>query len=87
MAEWQVEHHAFAVETFLKVVISIYTTQRLFRNGFNVGVHGRVPDRSTISNRVKLLEPLPLHKRIGGSVKTVCMPENMERVRATVTLA
>jgi hypothetical protein len=44
---WNGEHRAFVIETDLKISDSIIATQRLFRRHFEVGRHGRVPDRKS----------------------------------------
>jgi hypothetical protein len=44
---------AFAVETFFFNNDSVIATQRIFRRHFNIGRHGKVPDRNTIKNWVE----------------------------------
>ena len=51
-----------------------------------VGKHGKVPDRSTISNWVRTFIYTPsTQKTIEWSVKTALTPENMEMLRTAVT--
>ena len=83
MERWSAAHRAFAVETFFKNGDSAIRTQRIFRQHFNIGRHGHVPDRHTINNWVRKFRTTASteDKKHGGKPKTVRTPENIERVR------
>lgn len=45
---WSVEHRLFIYNTFIETGYSVVLTQWRFRYHFNIGRHGRVPNRVTI---------------------------------------
>jgi hypothetical protein len=86
MKHWLAAHRAFAIETFFKNGDSVVVTQRLCRRHFNIGRHGRIPERHTITNWVNKFHTTSsaLDRKPGGSVKSMWTPENIEHVRNAV---
>ncbi|KAJ8875385.1 hypothetical protein PR048_023280 [Dryococelus australis] len=66
--------------------LSVALTQRLFRQHFNIGRHGRVPERHTTTNWVIKFRATAfvVDKKPDGSVKSVRTQENIDRVRSAV---
>jgi len=64
----------------------VVATQWIFRQHFNNGRHGKVPDHNTIKNWVEMFwtTDSATNKKPGGSFRTVWAPENIERVWATI---
>ena len=86
MKQWSVVHRVFAYDSFVKNNKSVVKVQRAFRNNFNIGRDGAVPDRKTIMRWVTAFRTTGIitKKKPPGPVRTVITPENTERVRAAV---
>lgn len=83
---WLGEHRAFVVEEFIRNGGSVITTQRAFRIRFALGRHESVPDRKSIHVWVSNFRATgsALKRKSPGRPRTVTMPDNVARVRASV---
>ena len=83
MERWSVEHRAFAMETYLKNNDSVFLTERIFRQHFNILRNDSVPSRSTLLLWVRnFRETASAAKRkLPGREPSLRTPENIGRVR------
>lgn len=83
---WNGVHRAFVVEQFIRSGDSVIATQRAFRNQFDVGRHGAVPDGRTIRRWVLHFRETgsALKRKSTGRPRTVRTPENVNAVRVSV---
>ena len=79
MEHWTAEHCAFVIEVYFKGHDNV---QRKFRQQFNIGRHGRVPERHTIRRWVDQFcaTASAMNKTPLGKPRTVLMPEDIKRV-------
>lgn len=86
MERWSAAHRAFVIEAYFKSGDSVVATQRRFRQRFNTGRRGRVPERHTIRRWVDQFRATAsaVNKTPPGRPRTVRTPENIERVRSAI---
>jgi hypothetical protein len=72
--QWSNEQRAFAIEAYFSNGGSVVSTQRAFRNRFNIAPLGPVPDRKSIVTG-------SVQKRRSGDARPIRSPENIEAVR------
>jgi len=85
MEPWSGAHRAFAVKVFHKNGDSFVITQCEFRREFLMHHNHAVPSAHAIKTWVQNLEATgSTLKKKGGSVKTVCTPENIAVVREAI---
>lgn len=86
MERWTKTHRAFVIEAYFKSDDSVVATQRKFRQQFNIGRYGRVPERHTIRRWVDQFRATAsaTNKKPPGKPRTVRTPENIERVRNAI---
>jgi hypothetical protein len=86
MEHWSYKCHAFAVESFFKNNDSATQTQCEFRKHFNIGRNCKVLTRQTILNWVRQFRSTAsaLPKKNLGHPRSVCIPENAERVQVAL---
>jgi transposase len=84
---WNGEHRTFVTKIYFKNGDSVIATQRLFRRHFEVGRHGRVPDKKTIFSWVGNFRKTgsALKQKSSGRRRSVRTPENIAAVRLAVT--
>ena len=78
MEPWTAAQRAFAVKAVYKNGDSFVIALRVFRIQFGIHCNRAVPSAHAIKTWVRNLEAIGLTlKKKGGSVKTVCTPENI----------
>ncbi|KFM72325.1 hypothetical protein X975_10976, partial [Stegodyphus mimosarum] len=77
---------SFRVYSYFKNNGSVFATQRLFRQHFNLGRHGKVPDGRTIVRWVSAFRTTDsvCDGKPGRSERTVRIPEAVENVLAAI---
>jgi len=84
MESWTGAQRAFAVKSFYKNNDSYVATQREFRKKFGIHRKSKVPSAHAIKAWVNNFEETgSTVKKIGGNVKTVRTPQNIDAVRAS----
>ena len=84
MESWTGAQRAFAVKSFQKNNDSYIAAQCEFRKKFRIHQNSKVPSAHAIKTWVNNFEENgSTVKKKGGSVKTVCTPQNMDTVRAS----
>jgi hypothetical protein len=84
MDSWTGAQRAFAVKSFYKNNDSYAAAQRKFRKKFGIHRSSKVPSAHAIKTWVNNSEETgSTLKKKGGSVKPVCIPQNIDAVRAS----
>jgi len=82
--DWTGAQCAFAIKSFYKNNDSYVAAQREFCKKFGIHRNSKVPSAHAIKTWVNYFEETgSTVKKKGGSVKTVCTPQNIDTVRAS----
>jgi len=85
MELWTDAQRAFAVKSFYKNNDGYVAAQREFRKKFGIHRNSKLPSAHAIKTWVNNFEEIgSTVKKIGGSVKTVRNPQNIDALRASL---